>query len=168
MNTLPEENLVVIQLPSQADRSKNSRNSQAAGCDASQIEWSEPDELSAIGEHKEYPVGAFPYDVANAILEVTEHGKMPTAIAAGSALSAPTSISSGKNSCVVVMANTGQFDREKQPLRYRQHQIKTRQVLSRCRSSDRLKRSADIMPGMRSYPPHQFPTTHSDDLACKL
>ena len=89
MNTLPEENLVVIQPPSQADRnSRNSTNSQAAGCDARQIEWSEPDELSAIGEHKEYPVGAFPDDVANAILEVTEHGKMPTAIAAGSALSA--------------------------------------------------------------------------------
>ena len=53
-----------------------------------QPEWSEPDELTEIGEHKEYPVSAFPNDVAKAILEVTQHGKMPIAIAAGSALSA--------------------------------------------------------------------------------
>jgi hypothetical protein len=50
--------------------------------------WSEPEELSLIGKHINYPVGSFPDVVGEAILEVTEHGKMPTAIAAGSALSA--------------------------------------------------------------------------------
>lgn len=89
MSLLPKENLVPIPSSSQANRnSRNSENSQALGCDQGKFEWPEADELPAIGEHKEYPITAFPDDVAKAILEVTTHGKMPTAIAAGSALSA--------------------------------------------------------------------------------
>jgi len=60
----------------------------AVDMSADESEWPEPEELAAIGEHKEYPITAFPDDAMKAILEVTTHGKMPTAIAAGSALSA--------------------------------------------------------------------------------
>lgn len=50
--------------------------------------WTDPDNFSMIGEHMDYPVDAFPDIVSAAVLEVTEHGKMPIALAAGSALAA--------------------------------------------------------------------------------
>ena len=50
--------------------------------------WPDPEELSLIGKYMEYPIGAFPDKAGDAVLEVTEHGKMPTAIAACSALAA--------------------------------------------------------------------------------